>query len=143
VNYGHVNLSITTLGFTLGIVVVCGIAFGLVPAFANSRLDVNRTLKEAAGQASGAQRGAALRCLFVAAEISLAVVVLISTTLLVRSVVISVRSNPEYNAANVIIAQVALPKTKYSEEVRQRNFSEDVLERRAMGVNPMIALQYE
>jgi predicted permease len=129
VNYGHVNLSITTLGFTLGIVVVCGIAFGLVPAFANSRLDVNRTLKEAAGQASGAQRGTALRRTFVAAEISLAVVVLISTTLLVRSFVISVRSSPGYNAANVMIAQVALPKTKYREEARQRNFSEDVLGR--------------
>jgi len=129
VNYGHVNLSVTTLGFTLGIVVVCGIAFGLVPAFANSRLEVNRTLKEGAGQASGAQRGAALRRMFVAAEISLAVVVLISTTLLVRSFVISVRSSPGYNAANVIIAQVALPKTKYREEARQRNFSEDVLGR--------------
>jgi putative ABC transport system permease protein len=129
VNYGHVNLSITTLAFTLGIVVVCGIAFGLVPAFANSRLDVNRTLKEAAGQASGAQRGAALRRTLVAAEISLAVVVLISTTLLVRSFVISVRSSPGYNAANVMIAQVALPKTKYREEARQRNFSEEVLGR--------------
>jgi len=129
VNYGHVNLSITTLEFTLGIVVVCGIAFGLVPAFANSRLDVNRTLKEADGQASGAQRGTALRRTFVAAEISLAVVVLISTTLLVHSFVISVRSSPGYNAANLMFAQVGLPKTKYREESRQRNFSEDVLGR--------------
>ena len=129
VNYGRVDLSFTILGFTLGIVVVCGIAFGLVPAFANSRVDVNRTLKEAAGQASGAQRGAALRRMFVAAEISLAVVVLISTTLLVRSFVISVRSSPGYNPANVMSAQVALPKTKYAEEARQRNFSEAVLGR--------------
>ena len=129
VNYGHVDLSVTTLGFTLGIVVLCGIAFGLVPAFANSRPDVNRTLKEAAGQASGAQRGAVLRRGFVAAEISLAVVVLISTTLLVRSFVISVRSSPGYNPANVMIAQVALPKTKYLEEARQRNFGDDVLGR--------------
>jgi predicted permease len=129
VNYGHVNLSVTTLGFMLGIVVVCGIAFGLVPAFANSRLDVNRTLKEATGQASGAQRGTALRRTFVAAEIALAVVVLISTGLLVRSFVVSVRSSPGYNPANVMIAQVALPKTRYAEESRQRNFGEDVLQR--------------
>jgi putative ABC transport system permease protein len=129
VNYGHVNLSVTTLGFTLGVVVFCGIAFGLVPAFANSRLDVNRTLKESAGQASGAQRGAGLRRIFVAAEMSLAVVVLISTTLLVRSFVISVRTSPGYNPANVMIAQVTLPKTKYTEEARLRNFSEDVLGR--------------
>ena len=129
VNYGHVDLSIATLGFTLGIVVACGIGFGLIPAFANSRVDVNRTMKEAAGQASGAQRGAVLRRVFVAAEISLAVVVLISTTLLVRSFVKSVRSSPGYNPANVMIAQVALPKTKYAEETQQRNFSNAVLER--------------
>jgi putative ABC transport system permease protein len=57
------------------------------------------------------------------------VVVLISTTLLVRSFVISVRSSPGYNAVNVMIAQVALPKTKYREEARQQNFSDDVLGR--------------
>jgi len=129
VNYGHVDLSITTLGFTLGIVVACGIGFGLIPAFANSRVDVNRTMKEAAGQASGAQRGAVLRRIFVAAEISLAVVVLISTALLVRSFVISVRSSPGYNPANVMVAQVTLPKTKYAQESRQRNFSDEVLGR--------------
>ena len=129
VNYGHVDMSLTTLGFTLGIVVLCGIGFGLVPAFANSRLDVNRTLKEAAGQTSGAQRGATLRRMFVGAEIALAVVVLISSTLVVRSFVRSFHGNPGYNPRNLLVAQVALPKTKYAEEARQRNFSDDVMGR--------------
>ena len=129
VNFGHVDLSLTTLGFTLGVVVLCGVAFGLVPAFANSRLDVNRVLKEAVGQASGSQRGSALRRMFVAAEISLAVVVLISTTLLIRSFVVSVHTSPGYNPSGVMLAQVALPKTKYAEEARQRNFSDEVLRR--------------
>jgi predicted permease len=129
VNYGHVDFSVTTLGFTLGIAVLCGAGFGLFPAFANSRLDVNRTLKETGAQASGAQRGIALRRAFVAAEIALAVVVLASTSLLVRSFIMSVRSSPGYNPANVMVAQVALPKTRYPEEAQQRNFSEAVLER--------------
>src|SRR2546429_6303031 len=34
----------------------CGLVFGLAPAFQNARLDVNQTLKEASGQASGGQR---------------------------------------------------------------------------------------
>jgi putative ABC transport system permease protein len=129
VNYGHVDLDITTLAFTLGITLLCGLVFGLAPAFENSRLDVNRTLKEASGQASGSKRGARLRRIFVAAEIALAVVVLISTTLLVKSFLISVRSSPGYNPANVMVAQLALPKTKYDQEWRLRNFSEDVLAR--------------
>lgn len=129
VNYGHVDLSVTTLVFTLGIVVLCGAGFGLFPAFANSRLDVNRTLKETGAQASGSQRGVTLRRAFVAAEIALAVVVLASTSLLVRSFIRSVHSSPGYNPANVMVAQVALPKTRYPEEAQQRNFSEAVLER--------------
>lgn len=129
VNYGHVDLDVTTLIFTLGVALLCGLVFGLAPAFENARLDVNRTLKEASGQASGSKRGAHLRQIFVAAEIALAVVVLISATLLVKSFVISVRSNPGYNAENLMIAQVALPKTKYAQDWSQRNFTEDVLAR--------------
>ncbi|HEV2198020.1 MAG TPA: ABC transporter permease [Candidatus Acidoferrum sp.] len=129
VNYGHVDLDVTTLLFTLGIALLCGLLFGSAPAFENTRLDVNRTLKEASGQASGSKRGARLRQIFVAAEIALAVVVLISATLLVKSFIISVRSSPGYNAKNLMVAQISLPKTKYAQDWRQRNFSEDVLAR--------------
>src|SRR5712692_860585 len=129
VNYGHVDLDFTTLAFTLGIALLCGLVFGLAPAFENSRLDVNLTLKEASGQTSGSKRSARLRRIFVAAEIALAVVVLISTTLLVKSFFISVHSSPGYNPANVMVAQLALPKTKYPQDSRLRNFSDDVLAR--------------
>jgi hypothetical protein len=129
VNYGHVDLDFTTLGFTMGIALLCGLVFGLAPVRENLRHDVNSTLKDVAGQASGSRRSARLRRIFVAAEIALAVVVLISTTLLVKSFVISVRSSPGYNPANVLVAQLALPRTKYGLESRQRNFSEEVLAR--------------
>jgi putative ABC transport system permease protein len=129
VNFGHVDLDFTTLAFTLGITLMCGFVFGLAPSIDNSRLDVNRTLKEASGQASGSRRSARLRRVFVAAEIALAVVVLISATLLVKSFVISVRSSPGYNPANIMVAQLALPSTKYAQDWRRRNFSEEVLTR--------------
>ena len=129
VNFGHVDLDFTTLLFTFGITLLCGFVFGLAPSFQNSRLDVNRTLKEASGQASGSRHGARLRQVFVAAEIALAVVVLISATLLVKSFIISIRSSPGYNPKNLMVAQVALPATKYAQDWRQRNFAEDVLAR--------------
>ncbi|HKV28478.1 MAG TPA: ABC transporter permease, partial [Candidatus Acidoferrales bacterium] len=129
VNYGQVNLDFTTLSFTLGIALLCGVIFGLAPAFESSGIDLNRALKEASGQASRSGRGTRMRRIFVAGEIALAVVVLISTTLLVKSFVISVRSSPGYNPSDVMVAQVALPKTKYAENSRKRNFSEDVLAR--------------
>ena len=129
VNYGHIELDSSMLMFTLGITLLCGLVFGFAPAFENSRLDVNHTLKETSGQTSGSKRGARLRRIFVAAEIALAVVVLISATLLVKSFIISVRSSPGYNPANVLVAQLALPKTKYTEDSQFRNFSDEVLSR--------------
>ncbi|MGH9780897.1 MAG: ABC transporter permease, partial [Candidatus Acidiferrales bacterium] len=129
VNYGQVNLDFVTLSFTLGIALLCGVIFGLVPAFESSGTDLNRALKEASGQASRSGRGARMRRIFVAGEIALAVVVLISTTLLVKSFVISALSSPGFNPSNVMMAQVSLPKAKYAEDSRKRNFSEDVLAR--------------
>src|SRR5215470_2840188 len=129
VNFGHVDLDFTTMLFTFGITLLSGFVFGLAPSFQNARLDVNRTLKEASGQASGSRGGARLRQIFVAAEIALAVVVLISATLLVKSFIISMRSSPGYNAKDLMVAQVALPATKYAQDWNRRNFSEEVLAR--------------
>jgi putative ABC transport system permease protein len=129
INYGHVDLDFRTLAFTLGIALLCGLIFGLAPAFENARLDVNRTLKEASRQASGSKRGARLRQVFVAGEIALAVVVLISTMLLAKSFIISVRTGPGFNPANVMTAQLALPRTKYMNDSQRRNFGEEVLAR--------------
>ena len=128
-NYGHVDLDFATLAFALGIALLCGLVFGLVPAFESAKLDVNHALKEAAGQASGSSRSAWLREVFVTAEIALAVVVLISATLLVKSFIISVRSSPGFNPSNVLTAQLALPRTKYTQDTQLRSFSEEALER--------------
>jgi putative ABC transport system permease protein len=139
VNYGHVELDFATLLFTLGITVTCGIVFGLAPAFSSSRFEPNRTLKESGTQTSGSKGGARLRRIFVAAEIAVAVVVLIVTTLLVKSFVISVQSSPGFNPANLLVAQLALPKTKYSEDSQRRNFADDVLRRiRALPQAPSV-----
>lgn len=129
VNYGHVNLDLTTLAVTMGIALLCGLVFGLAPAREHSRREVNQSLKEAGSQASGTKAGARLRRAFVVAEITLAVVVLITTALLVKSFVVSVRVGPGFNAAQVMVAQLALPTAKYSQDWQRRQFGQEVLAR--------------
>ena len=51
------------------------------------------------------------------------------TTLVVKSFIISVRSSPGYNPANIMVAQLALPKARYTQESQLRNFNEEVLAR--------------
>jgi predicted permease len=129
VNYGHAELDLTTLAFTAGITMLCGLIFGLAPAFGNSRVDLSRNLKESSSQASGSRRGARMRRVFVAAEIALAVIVLISATLLVKSFLISVRSSPGFNPANIVTAQLTLPRSKYTHDSQARAFGEEALAR--------------
>jgi len=129
VNYGHADFDFTTLAFTLGITLLCCLSFGVVPAWETSKHEFMGPLKWASTQISSSKRSMRLRRTFVTAEIALAVMVLITTTLLVESFMLSVRSSPGYNPANLLVAQLALPRTKYAEPWRQRNFGEEVLSR--------------
>ncbi|HEU5410586.1 MAG TPA: ABC transporter permease, partial [Candidatus Acidoferrales bacterium] len=129
VNYGQVNLDGATLAFTFGVALLCGLIFGLAPAFESSGVDLNRALKEASGQVSHSSRGARMRKVFVAGEIALSVVVLICTTLLVKSFIISATASPGFNPANLMTAQVILPNDKYPTDALARNFGDETLAR--------------
>jgi putative ABC transport system permease protein len=127
VNYGHVSLDVTTLCFTLTIALLCGLIFGLVPAFESTGLDLNRALKEAAGRtSSGSGRP---RKIFVIGEIAMACVVLVCTTLLTRSFVNELRTDPGFDPQKLMTAQLALPETKYTSDAMARNFADTALAR--------------
>ena len=129
INYGHVDLDLLTLGYALGLAFVCGIVFGLAPALQASKLDLNAVLKEASGQASSSKRGVRVRRIFVAGEVAVAVVVLISTALLVQSFVHMVKADPGFRPAKLITARLELPKSKYSTDAQIRAFYDQTLER--------------
>jgi len=127
VNYGRVDFDATTFAYTLGIALFCGTIFGLAPAFENSGLDLARALKEVGRQISGTRRAARIRHILVAGEIALAVVVLISTTLLVESLIHMVYGDAGFHSQNVMVAQLVTPPNKYSSESQIRNFYDQVL----------------
>jgi putative ABC transport system permease protein len=129
VNYGRVDLDLTTFAYTLGIVLFCGGVFGLVPAFESSDLDINRALKEATGRATGSRWAPRIRRIFVGGEIALAVVVLVSTALLVKSLALMVYDSPGFQSQDVMIAQLVLPPNKYTSESQIRAFYDQVLTR--------------
>jgi predicted permease len=66
------------------------------------------------------------------------VVVLIATVLLVRSFLAAVRSSPGFNPANLVVAQLELPVTKYTRDSQIRNFTSNVLGN--LGALPQVAL---
>jgi len=71
--------------FTLGITLITGIAFGLVPALQTTRPDVGRTLKEQAGAVVGGSGQAGLKKALVVAQVSLSLLLLIGAGLFLRT----------------------------------------------------------
>lgn len=129
VNYGRVDLDLTTLAFTIGISVISGLVFGLAPAFENSGVDVNRTLKESGAQTTGTRRTARLRRIFVAGQIAAALVVLVATALLVESFVHMTYDSVGFEPRNLMMTQLVVPPTKYTSDAMVRNFYDSVLAR--------------
>jgi predicted permease len=129
VNYGRGTLDVKTFDYTFGIAILCGVSFGLAPAFGSSGLDVIHSLKESAGQISGSRVARRLRNVFVAGQISLAVVVLICAVLLVRDFAHMVYGDIGFQSRNLMVTQLVLPPAKYQTEVQIRGFYDQVLAR--------------
>jgi putative ABC transport system permease protein len=127
VNRGYVKLDVTTLCFTLFVALVCAFVFGMAPALASFRLDVNHVLKEASAQSSAGKKLARLGQIVVTVEVALAVVVLVATVLLVKSFLIAMRLGPGFSSSNLAVAQLELPATKYSRGSQFRSFADNAL----------------
>jgi len=109
----RVGLNTPVLLFTLGVSVLTGIIFGLVPAFETTRFDLYESLKEGGKNIGGSARSHRLRGAFVAAEIALAFVLLIGAGLLIRSFRRLQSVDPGFNARNVLTMSVNLSAWKY------------------------------
>jgi putative ABC transport system permease protein len=129
VNYGRGTLDVPTFAYTFGIAILCGVIFGLAPAFASSGFDVSRSLKESAGQISGSRGTHRLRNVFVTGEISLAVVVLVCTLLLVQDFAHMVYGDIGFQSRNLMVTQLVVPPAKYKTDAQIRLFYDQVLAR--------------
>jgi putative ABC transport system permease protein len=128
-NFGQVSLDLHTLAYTFCIALLAGIIFGLAPALSASKLDVNSMLKDASGKASGNQTSSRLRNIFVIAEIALAVVIVVCSSLLIRGFIGVVRTSFGFHQENVVVTEITLPETKYKSPAETKAFYDQVIER--------------
>ncbi|MFL6590973.1 MAG: ADOP family duplicated permease [Chthoniobacterales bacterium] len=122
-----ISIDPRVLLFTFAISLLTGIAFGLVPALQASRADVNDALKEGARGSTGG-RGA-LRNLFVVAEVSLALVLLIGAGLMIRSFMRLHQVKTGFESNRVLTMRVQLPGAKYKEDQQRLAFFKQAQER--------------
>jgi putative ABC transport system permease protein len=127
----EIRIDAPVLCFALGISVLTGVLFGLLPALRLSRTELNESLKEAAGRtASGRTRRAG--GILVVSELALSMVLLITAGLLIRSFFGSLRVDPGFRAEHVVTAQLSLPVLSLTEPVHPGevlNYYRRILER--------------
>ena len=107
------------LGFTLGISVLTGLIFGLVPAWAASRGRVGDALKEGGRSATAGSARQRLRSAFVVAELAVALVLLVGAGLLIKTFWKLRAVEPGFNPDRLITMRVELPETRYKDVAPQ------------------------
>ena len=113
--------------FTLGVAVVAGLAFAIVPTLSD-RTDVVSRLRDGGGATAGAGRSR-LRGVLVVGEVALAFIVLIGAGLALRSFAKLLTTVPGYDPQNVVTARVDLNFTKYAKAADIRPFTAALLDR--------------
>jgi putative ABC transport system permease protein len=94
--------------FTMGISVVTGILFGLIPALGASKPDLSSSMKESSRGSGSSLRHNKMRSLLVVSEVSLALVLLVGASLLIRTFIALRAVDPGFNAHNVLTMEMAL-----------------------------------
>jgi putative ABC transport system permease protein len=110
----NVNLDWRVLGFTLALSILTGVLFGLAPALKSSRADLGGALKASGNRSSAGLQQNKTRTLLVIAEMSLAVVLLIGASLLVRSFLAIRAVNPGFDAHNVLTMRMSLTGPEFA-----------------------------
>jgi putative ABC transport system permease protein len=123
----QVGLDWRVLGFTLGVTLLTGFVFGLVPALHLSKTDLNESLKEGRGAGGGARKNR-VRGVLVIAELAIAVVLLVGAGLLIQSFWRLQHVNSGLQTGNVLTFNVSLPDVRYSSE-QQARFYRDLANR--------------
>ena len=115
-------MDVRVFGFALGIAVLSGLCFGLVPALHASRRQINSSLKDTTrGTTDGASQQR-LRSGLIVAQVALSVSLLIGAGLLVRSFLQLQQVDPGFAVDHLATMRVILPRTTFNTDGKQRAF---------------------
>jgi putative ABC transport system permease protein len=128
----EITIDLPVLGFTLGVSLLTGVLFGLVPALRSARPDLMQSLKEGGTHAAAGFRlfrHNRLRSLLAVAEIALTLMLLVGAGLLLNSFARLINVNPGYNPQGVLTLQLNLPQARYPRGEMHTAFYDQLLER--------------
>jgi predicted permease len=125
-----IPINAPVLCFALAITIATGLLFGIVPALQSARAGASDALKESRGSTSSL-RSARVRQVLVAAEISLALILLAGGGLMIESFRQVYREGLGFRPDPVLAVEVFLPPNRYPSEqpAARDNFVANVMDR--------------
>jgi putative ABC transport system permease protein len=117
------------VGFALLTSMVTVLLFGLAPALSMWKTDLQEAMREGTRSASAAAGSLRTRKLLVAAELAIAVVLLIGGGLMVKSFWRMNAHPPEFHPESILIMKVPLSGPKYTDAQRRHAYTDELLRR--------------
>ncbi|HJR59226.1 MAG TPA: ABC transporter permease [Vicinamibacterales bacterium] len=123
------TLHLPVMAFTLGLAILTGLVFGIVPAIAVIRGNTNTLLKEDATRGSAGRGTGVTRAALVIGETAVALMLLVGAGLLIKSFARLQQVDPGFERENVLTAQLSLPATRYATPADRAAFWSRLLEK--------------
>ncbi|MGC2298035.1 MAG: ABC transporter permease [Acidobacteriaceae bacterium] len=115
--------------FAVGISLGSAVLSSLVPALKASHTDVNTDLKSESRGSSGGRSHSRLRAVLVGAEIAMALLLLIGTSVLIRGLYALEHQTLGFRRDHLLTAGVALDRARYSDASKDREFVRELMPR--------------
>jgi len=124
-----VGLDRSVLAFTVAISVLTGLVFGIVPALRTAKLDLREKLNEASRGSTAGPGQHRVRGVLVAAEIAVAMLLLIGSGLLLRSFSRLQDVTPGFRPDHLLVADIPLSVNAYAKPQQRYDFFDRLVER--------------
>ncbi len=124
-----VTLDKRVLLFALGVSILTGWLFGLLPALQLAKPELQTFLKEGGRSGSHGPRWNRIRSGFVVAQVALSLILLVGAGLLIRSFQKLLEVDLGFRPEQLLSFEYRLPRGKYREPEAQWNFHRQVIER--------------
>lgn len=117
-----VSVDVWVLLFAFLLSVAATLIFGLAPSLFAADSNLQSNLKESSGRSGEGARHQRLRKFLAAAQICIAVVLLVAAGLLIRSFDRLTSINPGFDPQHLVMANIALPRNQYSQPAQWAAF---------------------
>jgi predicted permease len=122
------ELDLRVLAFTVVLALTSGLLFGLLPAWSAASARPQQVLREAGRLGSGSRSARRLRNALVVLQFAMAVALLASAGLLVRSFANVIGQSPGFSSDGVLSAAISLPHEKYPDDATRAAAMARILE---------------